>query len=86
MHARAFSLFVALVGAVALVSVTGAATAKVTTAELHSEASIDVSTRASVVRYLRSVSVNPSGVVIQRGSRNYAGANCPGAGWSCPTV
>ena len=81
MHTRAFSLFVALVGAVALVSVTGAATAKV-----QRGASIDVSTRASVVRYLRSVSVNPSGVVIQRGSRNYAGANCPGAGWSCTTT
>ena len=86
MHARAFSLFVAVVGAVALVSVSGAATAKVPTAALHSEASIDVSTRASVVRYLRSISVNPSGVVIERGARNYAGANCPGAGWSCTTT
>ena len=86
MRTRAFSLFVTLVAAVALVSVTGAATAKVATAELHSQATIDVSTRASVVRYLRSIDVNPSGVVIERGARNYAGANCPGAGWSCTTT
>ncbi len=81
MRARAFSLFVGLIAAVALVSVSGAATAKVERA-----ARIDVSTRASVVRYLRSIHVNPRGVVIQRGARNYAGADCPGKGWSCTST
>ena len=81
MRSRAFSLFGALVAAVALVSVSGAATAKV-----QREASIDVSTRASVVRYLRAISVNPRGVVIQRGARNYAGSDCPGKGWSCTST
>ena len=86
MRTRAFGLFVALIAAVTLVSVTGAATANVPTAGLRSEATIDVSTRASVVRYLRSIHVNPRGVVIQRGARNYAGADCPGKGWSCTST
>ena len=34
-------------------------------------------------QYLRSIHVNPKGVVNQRGLRNYAGPNCPGKGWSC---
>ena len=45
-----------------------------------------VSTRASVVKYLRSIHVNPKGVVIQRGLRNYAGAHCPGKGWTCAST
>ncbi len=66
-----------IVGAV-LVSVSGAATTKAQTAT-----KIDVSTRAAVVQYLRSIHINPKGVVIQRGHRNYAGARCPGKGWTC---
>jgi hypothetical protein len=68
----------ALVVSAALVSASGAATTKT-----QKVVRIDVSTRAAVVRYLRSVHVNPTGVVIQRGARNYAGAQCPGKGWSC---
>jgi hypothetical protein len=30
--------------------------------------------------------VNPRGVVIQRGARNYAGARCPGRRWSCAST
>src|SRR5262245_12744867 len=46
-------------------------------------ARIDVSTKAAVIHYLRSIHVRAKGVVIQRGLRNYAGAHCPGKGWSC---
>jgi hypothetical protein len=38
-------------------------------------------TRAGAARYLRAIGVNPHHFVIQRGVRNYAGANCPGKGW-----
>jgi len=68
------------VAAVALVSSSSAAT---TTRQLSQ---IDVSTRAAVIDYLRSIHVDPTGVVIQRGSHNYAGAKCPGKRWSCTTT
>ena len=68
----------AVVVATTLVSSSGAATLKGPRV-----VRIDVSTRAAVVHYLRSIHVSPNGVVIQRGSRNYAGPSCPGKGWSC---
>jgi hypothetical protein len=43
----------------------------------------DLSTQSGAAKYLKSIGVNPKGVVIQRGLRNYAGARCPGKGWSC---
>ena len=46
----------------------------------------NLSTRAGVVRYLRAIGVDPRGLVIQRGARNYAGPNCPGAGWACTST
>ena len=49
-------------------------------------AKIDVSSKAKVHQYLRSIHVNPKGVVIQRGQRNYAGPHCPGKGWNCTTA
>jgi hypothetical protein len=70
--------FVGLIAAaVALVSASGAATGAPT------GATIDLSSKAKVHQYLRSIHVNPKGVVIQRGLRNYAGAHCPGKGWTC---
>jgi hypothetical protein len=72
------SLCGAIVAAIALVSVSGASAAK-----SHKIAGIDVSSRASIVHYLRSIHVNPKGVVIQRGRRNYAGPRCPGPAWTC---
>ena len=72
------SLAGAFIAAVALVSASGAAT---TNAQKVTK--IDVSTRAAVVHYLRSIHVNPKGAVIQRGLRNYAGAHCPGKHWTC---
>ena len=73
-----FGFVVAAVVATALVSASGAATLKG-----PGLVRIDVSTRAAVVQYLRSIHVNPHGVVVQRGSRNYAGPGCPGKGWIC---
>jgi hypothetical protein len=75
------SMGAALVAAVALVSSSGAGTASSRSAKR-----IDVSTRASVIHYLRSIHVNPRGVVIQRGARNYAGSKCPGKGWTCTST
>ena len=78
MRARVLSLLVVVTVAGALVSASGAATTRA-----QKVARIDVSTRAAVVKYLRSVHVNPKGAVIQRGARNYAGRGCLGKDWSC---
>src|SRR5207247_3465545 len=43
-------------------------------------------TKSGVVKYLISHGIDPKGVVIQRGSHNYAGPHCPGAGWHCTTA
>ena len=75
---RIVSLGGALAVAIALGSATGAATGASPIG-----AKIDLSTKAAVHQYLRSIHVNPKGVVIQRGARNYAGPNCPGKRWSC---
>jgi hypothetical protein len=75
---RIFSLCGAIVAAVALVSASGA-----TTTKNHNGSRIDVSSRAAIVHYLRSIHVNPKGLVIQRGRSNYAGTRCPGKGWTC---
>lgn len=42
-----------------------------------------LNTPAGAARYLRAIGVDPRGLVIQRGARNYAGPRCPGAGWAC---
>jgi hypothetical protein len=61
--------------------ITGSAAAR---AELLKAAHLR--TRAGAARYLRSIGIKPNHLVIQRGIRNYAGANCPGAGWSCTST
>jgi hypothetical protein len=80
-NVRVLSLVAALVAAVVVVGGSGAGTTKVRKA-----VKIDVSTRSGVIHYLRSIHVNPRGVVIQRGARNYAGPNCPGKRWSCTST
>jgi hypothetical protein len=75
------SLCAALVAGVALVAASGAGAAKA-----PRTVRIDVSTKSAVVHYLRSIHVNPKGVVIQRGARNYAGPNCPGKRWTCAST
>src|SRR5438874_4340295 len=82
MRAKVFLSFVgALIAAVALVSASGAATTKA-----HKVTRIDVSTRAAVVHYLRSIHASAKGAVIQRGALNYAGARCPGTRWTCAST
>ena len=49
-------------------------------------ARIDLSTRGGVALYLTSLGIDSHGVVVQRGSHNYAGPNCPGKGWTCTTA
>ena len=78
MRARALSVFVVVIAATALVSASGAATPKA-----PKTARIDVSTRAEIVHYLRSIHVSTKGLVIQRGDHNYAGSHCPGRAWAC---
>jgi hypothetical protein len=46
----------------------------------------DLSTMPRIKSYLRSLGLDPSGFVIQRGAKNYAGPNCPGASWNCTTA
>ena len=72
------SFCAALIAVVTLVAASGAGAAKA-----PRTAQIDVSTKAGVVHYLRSIHVNPKGVVIQRSAHNYAGPRCPGKNWSC---
>lgn len=47
---------------------------------------LDVSSVAAAKQYLRSTGNDPTGFVVQRGPRNYAGPNCPGPGWNCTTA
>lgn len=49
-------------------------------------AGANLSTRAGVVQYLASLGVDARGIVVQRGSHNYAGPNCPGKAWTCTTA
>jgi hypothetical protein len=60
---------------VALVVTAGASATSASPARL--------ATAADAAKYLRSLGVDPRGVVIQRGARNYAGPRCPGSGWTC---
>ncbi|MDX6414850.1 MAG: hypothetical protein QOH23_2260 [Gaiellaceae bacterium] len=97
---RIFTL-VAVAAAVAIVT-GGAGATSTSTPALHAAAAGKVSaaasrsgsllktanltTRAGVVRYVRAIGLDPRGLVIQRGARNYAGAGCPGAGWACSST
>lgn len=81
MFKRALGLGVALIVGAMLVSASGAATT-----QAQKVTKINVSTRAAVVHYLRSIHVNAKHAVIQRGLRNYAGAHCPGKGWACAST
>jgi hypothetical protein len=69
----------ALAAAVAALVLTGGASAT-------SSSQARLVTAADAAKYLRSLGVDPRGVVIQRGVRNYAGPRCPGSGWSCTTA
>ena len=81
MYKRTLGIAVAVVIGAVLVSASGAAITRAPAAP-----TIDVSTRAAVSQYLRSIHVKAKGAVIERGSRNYAGARCPGKGWTCAST
>ena len=81
MFKRTLGIAVAVVIGAVLVSASSAAITRAPAAP-----TIDVSTRAMVNHYLRSIHVNPKNAVIERGSRNYAGARCPGKGWTCAST
>ncbi len=49
----------------------------------HRSGAITISSRAEAVQYLASLGISARGVVVQRGSHNYAGPSCPGKGWTC---
>ena len=55
----------------------------ITSAAGRPDASIDLSSRAGIDRYLTSIGVDREDAVVQRGVRNYAGPNCPGPRWNC---
>jgi len=46
----------------------------------------DLSSLPQIEAYLASIGVDPGSVVVQEGRFNYAGPNCPGAGWNCTTA
>jgi hypothetical protein len=68
-----------------LAGVMAAATVLITSAGARTGAvpKFDLSTHSGALKYLKSIGVDPKGVVIQRGVHNYAGPNCPGRRWSC---
>jgi hypothetical protein len=79
---RLLGLVGALCAVVVLTASVGAGAART-----PAKQAIKLSTNAAAVKqYLRSIHVNPKGVVIQRGLRNYAGSSCPGAGWTCTST
>jgi len=46
----------------------------------------DLSSLPAIEAYLNSIGVDPGSAVIQQGPLNYAGLDCPGAGWNCTTA
>jgi hypothetical protein len=55
-------------------------------AKIPTKTAVELSTNSAVKRYLRSLGISPRGIVIQRGSKNYAGPRCPGKGWTCTSA
>jgi hypothetical protein len=70
---------VVLAAAATVLVTAGAGTGSATTSR------IDLRDAAAVDSYLRSIGIDPATVVRQTGLLNYAGPNCPGAGWNCTT-
>jgi hypothetical protein len=82
---RAAALGLVLAAWASLAALPSAA-AKVPDPKAAATSDIQVPSMLEVKRYLRSLGVDPRGVVIQRGSKNYAGPNCPGPEWNCTTA
>ena len=71
--------------ALTLVCVSGAG-ARDARADAAATLQKQLATSAGAAAYLRSLVIDPAGVVIQRGKRNHAGPGCPGAGWNCTSA
>ena len=50
------------------------------------DAHTDLSSLPKIEAYLNSIGIDLGSVVVQQGRLNYAGPNCPGAGWNCTTA
>jgi hypothetical protein len=72
-------LFASVTTAAVLVTTAGASTDRVAIPGLGSS-------NAAVAKYLVSIGIEPTGIVIQRGAHNYAGPHCPGVGWACTSA
>jgi hypothetical protein len=79
----AFGIVAAVIG---IAANAGATTQSAPRPKIAHAKKLDLSSLAKIRAYLRSRGVNPSTVVIQRGSRNYAGPKCPGRRWTCTTA
>src|SRR3954454_23621826 len=49
-------------------------------------AKVHLSTPTGAVSYLRSIGLDPTGFVIERGELNSAGLACPGKRWTCTSA
>jgi hypothetical protein len=78
----------ALVAIAAAMSLIGAGAGAGAQSSSDGAASLErqLSTAQGAARYLRTLGIDPRGVVVQRGVRNYAGRSCPGAGWNCTSA
>ena len=86
MRARALIAFVGATAVLAVLPNAGAATGPAVANEPDRAALTGVSTVPQIKTYLRSLGLDPAHAVIQRGARNYAGPNCPGANWNCTSA
>jgi hypothetical protein len=84
MFGRWGALFLGTLAAAVLVSSAGART-QVLFPAIDSSA-INLATNAGVATFLTSHGIDSKGIVIQRGSHNYAGPSCPGITWACTTA
>ena len=50
------------------------------------DAHTDLSSLPKIEAYLGAMGIDFGSVVVQQGQLNYAGPNCPGAGWNCTTA
>ncbi len=76
----AIILLAAVAGSALLVGAAGAGSASSRRAAAHPTGFTSV---AQIKRYLRARHISSAGMVVQRGSHNYAGLSCPGRGWTC---
>jgi hypothetical protein len=55
-------------------------------ARVAAERQLELASIEIIERLLSAAKIDPGAAAIQRGARNYAGADCPGADWNCTTA